>query len=156
VGFGFELRVLHLQNRPSTTWATPLVHFALIILEMGPVNYLPGLASNYDPPGISLPSSYDYRRESPALGYFKGFVCLFCGTGAWNQGLHFEPLHQPFLWQVFFKIGSHGTICPGWLQTMILLISASGVIKFTGMSHQRPAYFKFFKELPIPSLIMAV
>jgi hypothetical protein len=25
----------------------------------------------------------------------------------------------------FFEIGSHGTICPGWLRTVILLISAS-------------------------------
>jgi hypothetical protein len=27
-------------------------------------NYLPGLASNHDLPNISLPSSWDYRRES--------------------------------------------------------------------------------------------
>jgi hypothetical protein len=25
------------------------------------------------------------------------------------------------LWRVFFEIGSQGTICLGWLQTMILL-----------------------------------
>jgi hypothetical protein len=35
VGWGFELRALHLQSRHSTTLATPPVHFALVILEMG-------------------------------------------------------------------------------------------------------------------------
>jgi hypothetical protein len=38
--------------------ATPSVHFALVILEMGVLEiYLPGLASNYNPPDLSLPSS---------------------------------------------------------------------------------------------------
>jgi hypothetical protein len=32
---GFELRALYLKSRRSTTLATPPVHFALIILEMG-------------------------------------------------------------------------------------------------------------------------
>jgi hypothetical protein len=31
----FELRASCLQSRHFTTWATPLVHFALVILEMG-------------------------------------------------------------------------------------------------------------------------
>jgi hypothetical protein len=31
---GFELRALCLQSRYSITWATPPVHFALVILEM--------------------------------------------------------------------------------------------------------------------------
>jgi hypothetical protein len=31
----FELRALHLQSRCSTIWATPPVHFVLVILEMG-------------------------------------------------------------------------------------------------------------------------
>jgi hypothetical protein len=24
------------------------------------------------------------------------FFFFFCGTGAWTQGLHLQPLHQPF------------------------------------------------------------
>jgi hypothetical protein len=48
------------------------------------------------------------------------FLCLFFenlflfalffwggGTGAWTQGLHLEPFHQPFFVLGFLKIGSH-------------------------------------------------
>jgi hypothetical protein len=35
VGLEFELRALQLQSRYSTTYTTPPVHFALVILEMG-------------------------------------------------------------------------------------------------------------------------
>jgi hypothetical protein len=36
-----------------------------------------------------------------------GFLVLFfCGTGVWTQGLHFEPLHQPYFCEGFFEIGS--------------------------------------------------
>jgi hypothetical protein len=39
---------------------------------------------------------------------------VFCSTGAWTQGLHFEPLHQPFYWKVFFFWDrASKTICPG-------------------------------------------
>jgi hypothetical protein len=33
------------------------VHFVLVILEIDLKKYLPGLASNLDPPTLSLPSS---------------------------------------------------------------------------------------------------
>jgi hypothetical protein len=35
------------------------------------------------------------------------------------------------------------TICPGWLRTTILLISASWVARITGVSHQHPACYDF-------------
>jgi hypothetical protein len=35
VGLTFEFRVLSLQSRHSISWATPSVHFTLVILEMG-------------------------------------------------------------------------------------------------------------------------
>jgi hypothetical protein len=35
----------------------------------------------------------------------------------------------------FFGIRSHELFCPGWLQTAILLISASWVARITGVSH---------------------
>jgi hypothetical protein len=51
-------------------------------------------------------------------------VCL-CGAGVWTLGLHLESLHEPYFCEELFKIGSYGTICPGWLWTVILLIFAS-------------------------------
>jgi hypothetical protein len=35
VGLQFELRASHVQSRLSTAQATPAVHFALVILEIG-------------------------------------------------------------------------------------------------------------------------
>jgi hypothetical protein len=58
--WGFELRTSHLQSRLSTAWATPEVHFAVVIFEMGLVNYLPGLALNCNHPDLSLPSSLHF------------------------------------------------------------------------------------------------
>jgi hypothetical protein len=68
------------------------------------------------------------------------FIYLFCSSGVWIQGLHLEPLHQPFLVMGFSEIGScQLLICPGWFQTLILLISASWVARITGVGHQCPA-----------------
>jgi hypothetical protein len=39
----------------------------------------------------------------------------------------------------FFKMGSHETICPGWLRTAILLISAFWIARITSVSHRCPA-----------------
>jgi hypothetical protein len=41
-----------------------------------------------------------------------------------NAGPTTESLHQPFF-EGFFEIGLHELFAPGWLQTSILLISAS-------------------------------
>jgi hypothetical protein len=68
VGLQFELRALHLQSRHSTAGARPPVHFVLVILEMGTLDYLPGW------PQISIllisasPGVQDYRCEPPAPG----------------------------------------------------------------------------------------
>jgi hypothetical protein len=32
-------------------------------------------------------------------------IFFFFGTGAWTQGLHFKPLHQPFFVMGIFEIG---------------------------------------------------
>jgi hypothetical protein len=45
-------------------------------------------------PEITLISLFPHR-----------FIC-FWGTGVWTQGLHLEPLHQPFFEMVFLEIGS--------------------------------------------------
>jgi hypothetical protein len=69
------------------------------------------------------------------------YIYLFiCDTGAWTQGQHLEPLHQPFffLWRVL------KTICQGWLQSVILLISTSGVARIIGVSPRCLACFRYF------------
>jgi hypothetical protein len=52
----------------------------------------------------------------------------------WTQGLHFEPLHQPFFCDGVFRDRVYWTICLGWLWTAVLLIAASLVARITGMS----------------------
>jgi hypothetical protein len=54
---GFEFRALHLQSKCSTAWATPPVHFAMVILEMGSHKVFTKLAVNSYPLDLSLPSS---------------------------------------------------------------------------------------------------
>jgi hypothetical protein len=67
----------------------------------------------------------------PSVSFF-----FFCGTGAWTQGLHLEPLHQPYFCEGFLWDKVLQTICLGWLWTAILLISASRVARITDMSHR--------------------
>jgi hypothetical protein len=43
-------------------------------------------------------------EELWTLGNMNTFFCV-CGTGAWTQGLHLEPLHQSLVIG-FFEIGS--------------------------------------------------
>jgi hypothetical protein len=68
------------------------------------------------------------------LSHSPGPFCssfFFC-TETWTQGLHLEP--ALFLWRIFWDRIS-GTICLGWLQIVVLLISASWVARITGLSH---------------------
>jgi hypothetical protein len=55
------------------------------------------------------------------------YLFFFCGTGfeLKTYTLHLEPLHQLFFCNFFFQARVSKTICPGWPQTTILLISAS-------------------------------
>jgi hypothetical protein len=50
----------------------------------------------------------------------------------------FNHSSSSFLWWVFFWDRVSQTICLGWLQTAILLISTSWVARITGVSHQHP------------------
>jgi hypothetical protein len=36
----------------------------------------------------------------------KSTILFFGSTEVWTQGLHLEPLHQPFFVKGFFKLGS--------------------------------------------------
>jgi hypothetical protein len=61
----------------------------------------------------------------------------------------------------FFKIGSQELFAWGWFQTLTVLISASRVAWFTGMSHQRPADNNnkkkiFLREVSRPGWVLAL
>jgi hypothetical protein len=79
----------------------------------------------------------------PPSGYISVLLLspffFFCSTGVWTQGLRLEPLHPPALYFLcvmgFYEMGVSWTICLGWLQTTIILISASWVSRITGVSH---------------------
>jgi hypothetical protein len=69
---------------------------------------------------------------------------LFFSTRLWTQSLQLEPFHQPPFVCVcvsdrYFRDRVSRTICPGWLGTLILLISASWVVTVTSVSHLRLA-----------------
>jgi hypothetical protein len=65
--------------------------------------------------------------------------CRFFGEWALRLELRAYWTTPPalFLWRVFRDRGSWN-ICPGWLQTAILLISVSWVARITGLSHWCP------------------
>jgi hypothetical protein len=71
---------------------------------------------------------------------------FFFSAEVWTQDLHLEWLTSPFLWRVFWDRVSW-TICPGWLWTSILLISASRVARIAGVSQQH-----FFCSPPLAVL----
>jgi hypothetical protein len=64
-------------------------------------------------------------------------------TGA----LPLEPLCQSLFVMVLFSDRVSRTICLGWLQTTIFLISASWVVRITGMSHWMLAPKKFLSTV---------
>jgi hypothetical protein len=57
-----------------------------------------------------------------------------------------EPLHQSFFMLGFFEIGSGELFALGWLQTAILLISASSVARITGMNTRLIYVFHTLKK----------
>jgi hypothetical protein len=68
-----------------------------------------------------------------------GFVC---GIGIWTQNHSLSHSTSPFVWRVFSDRVS-GTICLSWLQTSMLLISASWIARIIGVSHRRLTKFHF-------------
>jgi lysylphosphatidylglycerol synthetase-like protein (DUF2156 family) len=73
------------------------------------------------------------------MKHFYLFVYLLVVLGLELRAFtlsHSTSSPPPFLWWIFFKIGSHEIFARGWLGTLILLISASRVARITGVSHQ--------------------
>jgi hypothetical protein len=81
-----------------------------------------------------------------ALAPSPTFFFFFCSAGAWIQGLHLDPLHQPYFCDGLFWDRVSRAICLGWLQTEILLISASWVARITGMRHPCSASHIIFRD----------
>jgi hypothetical protein len=59
----------------------------------------------------------------------------------WSLNSRPTPWATPLAFFVmgFFQDRISRTVCPGWLQTLILLISASPIARITGVSHWHPA-----------------
>jgi hypothetical protein len=86
-------------------------------------------------------------KEEMLSNYIGIKFCFVLGTGTWTQGLHLEPLHQSFFVMGFFQDRVSRTIFPGWLQTKILLISASWVAGLQAWATGARPRIKFLKEL---------
>jgi hypothetical protein len=80
-----------------------------------------------------------WKACCPQINLFKVFLPFFYGTGIWT----FWPLYQPLFVLGFFEIRSQELFVHVWLQTMVLLTSASWVGRFTGVSHWHPAIYFF-------------
>jgi hypothetical protein len=74
--------------------------------------------------------------------FFLSFF-VFWSIGVWAQGLHLEPLHQPFFVMGIFQDRVSWTIPLGWLRTTVFLISASWVARITGLATCAWQFFVF-------------
>jgi hypothetical protein len=87
------------------------------------------------------PKCWDYRCVSPQLA--REF--FFCSAWAWTQGLHLEPLHQPFFVMVFFFffLKKSKPFLRSWFWISTPLVSASWVARIIGVNHQHSASWEF-------------
>jgi hypothetical protein len=143
-----------INNVQSPQTPTGILTFIVEVTEAQKLNIFPNYTCRYEPrynwhSGFALwtihsavPNcKYWYKQRATVIwllnsSSYTTILLLFLGgggvTGDWTQGLNLEPLCQSFA-KGFFTIGSHRTICLGWLRTMILLISASWVASITGV-----------------------
>jgi hypothetical protein len=99
--------------------------------------FLPSFILEFELRALNLVSRCSTTWAMPpvlfALVIFNLFVCL----QYW--GLNSGPCSVRVFWDRFLW-----TICPGWLQTVILLISASWGARIRGMYHRYPACSGYF------------
>jgi hypothetical protein len=133
----------------SAMWFYLFVHFALVLFDSVFFEteglYTPGWPQTHDLPS-SATQVLGLQMCTTTLGY------VFFSTGARIQGLYLEPLHQPLYCDGLFWARGSWSICLGWPQTSIILISASWIAGITGVSHWCLAWlgcFFFFNSLCI-------
>jgi hypothetical protein len=83
------------------------------------------------------------RCEGKFSMWLQNFFFSY-GTGVWTQGPHLDPHHQPYFYDGFFWDRISQVICLGWLQTKILLVSASWVVKVYRCEPLAPSRSKFW------------
>jgi hypothetical protein len=93
--------------------------------------------------------SQAYNMEQPPPNIF--FVVLEFELRAYTL----SHSTSPFSWWIFFKIQSIKLFCLGWVQTAILLISASWVARITVVSHWHPAPPTFFDHASISEVYIS-
>jgi hypothetical protein len=71
--------------------------------------------------------------------YSTLYSFFFSGNGAWTQGFHLKPLHQPYFCDGFFEIDFRELFSRAGFKLWSLLISASWVARIIGVSHWHPA-----------------
>jgi hypothetical protein len=101
VRLAFELRALDWQSWCSTAWATPLVHFALVILEMGSLQ----TSGPCWPQTSSLPIAASHGHELLVPSYFTHFKIQFLVRLHMNACSEW-PFLKPctvFIFSVYFK-----------------------------------------------------
>jgi hypothetical protein len=78
-------------------------------------------------------------QSNTLIIYIIIFFFFFCGTGGLNSGPIPWTTLPPLFYDGFFWERISQTICLGWLQTAILLTSASWAVRIIGVSPWCPA-----------------
>jgi hypothetical protein len=71
-------------------------------------------------------------------------IYFFFSTGAWTQGRHLKPHHQPYFCEGFFEIQSHKLFARAGFQ-----LWSSWVGRIIGVSHKHTAFLSFFLTLGV-------
>jgi hypothetical protein len=96
---------------------------------------------------------FDVSKNNSSSPLNDWIVCVCVLLGLELRAFTLSHSTSP-LCDGYFRDRVSRTICPGWLQTAILLISASWIARITGMSHWCPP--EFFHTLNTLSRLCAV